>query len=93
VPRQIVDLDTLGMCNMLGMTKAELIQRINKAKVYSTYKPSYNVIFCMLDDDLPHDNPSGSQYQHYHGGKCSTPKPLPGLERAALGGGLPIDNC
>jgi len=40
VPRQIKDLDTLALCEMLSITKEELIASINKAKAYSYYKPS-----------------------------------------------------
>ncbi len=40
VPRQVKDLDTLGLCNLLSITKADLIERIEKARKYSPYKPS-----------------------------------------------------
>ena len=40
VPRQIKDLDTAAFCALLKIQKEDLIERINKAKKYSYYKPS-----------------------------------------------------
>ena len=40
VPRQIKDLDTAGLCMLLNINKANLEERLAKAKHYSYYKPS-----------------------------------------------------
>jgi penicillin-binding protein 2 len=40
VPRQVKDLDTLDLCNILDISKKEFIERMLKVKTYSRYKPS-----------------------------------------------------
>jgi penicillin-binding protein 2 len=40
VPREIKDIDTLGFCNLLGITKEYFIKQVEKAKVYSPRLPS-----------------------------------------------------
>lgn len=40
VPRQIKDLDTMLLCDLLEISKEQLITSINNAKTYSYYKPS-----------------------------------------------------
>jgi penicillin-binding protein 2 len=40
VPREIKNIDTLGFCNLLGITKEYFIKQIEKAKVYSPRLPS-----------------------------------------------------
>ncbi len=40
IPRQIKGLDTLDLCNILDISKADFIERMKKIKVYSRYKPS-----------------------------------------------------
>ena len=40
VPRQVKDLDTLGLCALLNITREDFEERLHKAKVYSTYKPT-----------------------------------------------------
>lgn len=43
IPRQAKGIDTMGLCNLLGMTKEEFLNRfeeIKKQKGYSTYKPN-----------------------------------------------------
>lgn len=39
-PREVRDFDTTYFCELLDITKPELIEGINKAKDYSWYKPS-----------------------------------------------------
>lgn len=39
-PREVNDFDTLLLCNLLDVEKAQLIERIEKAQKYSRYKPS-----------------------------------------------------
>lgn len=41
IPRQIKNLDTLLLCNLLNMTREEFDKRLNKAKKYSMYAPSF----------------------------------------------------
>ncbi len=40
IPNQLSEFDTLEMCEMLNLTKEQVIQRLSKAKAYSYYKPS-----------------------------------------------------
>lgn len=40
VPREIKNIDTLGFCNLLGITKEYFIKQLEKAKVYSPRLPS-----------------------------------------------------
>jgi len=40
VPRQMSSFDTLALCQMLHISKKELIRSLTKAKRYSRYKPS-----------------------------------------------------
>ncbi len=40
VPRQVVDLDTTALCELLDIDEEEFNERLNKAKRYSPYKPS-----------------------------------------------------
>ena len=40
VPREIKNIDTLGFCNLLGITKEYFIKQVEKAKVYSPRLPS-----------------------------------------------------
>lgn len=40
IPRQIKDLDTMALCKLLKITREEFNDRLYKAKLYSTYKPS-----------------------------------------------------
>ena len=40
VPRMVKDLDTLGLCNLLGISRQDFEERLYNAKVYSPYKPS-----------------------------------------------------
>jgi penicillin-binding protein 2 len=39
-PKQVIDLDTLGFCNLLNITKAEFDEKLASAKAYSYVKPS-----------------------------------------------------
>jgi penicillin-binding protein 2 len=40
IPRQIKDLDTVLLCELLQITREDFDKQLNKAKTYSTYKPS-----------------------------------------------------
>ena len=40
VPREIKNIDTLGFCNLLGITKEYFIKQVEKAKIYSPRLPS-----------------------------------------------------
>lgn len=40
IPRQIKDLDTVYLCKLLKITKEDFEERLEKAKIYSQYKPS-----------------------------------------------------
>ena len=40
VPRQVKEIDTLQLCELLGMTKETFINKLIQAKKYSRYKPS-----------------------------------------------------
>jgi len=40
IPRQIMNLDTVLLCKLLTLTTEEFNQRLQKAKKYSSYKPS-----------------------------------------------------
>ena len=40
IPREIKDLDTLELCNLIKIDKSEFIKKIEKSKVYSPYLPS-----------------------------------------------------
>lgn len=40
IPQQIEAFDTLEFCNMLNLTKEQVISRLNKAKSYSRFKSS-----------------------------------------------------
>lgn len=40
VPKDVKDIDTLGFCKLLKITKEEFIKKIEKAKVYSPRLPS-----------------------------------------------------
>lgn len=40
VPRQVKDLDTLGLCNLLNITREDFEDRLQTAKAYSYYKPT-----------------------------------------------------
>jgi penicillin-binding protein 2 len=52
IPRQLPkDLDTLGLCDLLDITKEEFINRITKAKIYSPYLPS-NLVSQMSVNDF-----------------------------------------
>ena len=39
-PRELEHFDTIAFCNLVEITKEELIAGIKKAREYSTYKPS-----------------------------------------------------
>lgn len=39
-PREVVEFDTLAFCRLLEISKEDLVAGIQKAKSYSTYKPS-----------------------------------------------------
>lgn len=40
IPREIKDLDTLELCNLIKIDKSEFLKKIEKSKVYSPYLPS-----------------------------------------------------
>lgn len=40
IPREVVPLDTLEFCDLLGISKEKFIQTLNKARVYSPRLPS-----------------------------------------------------
>lgn len=40
VPRRMKEMDTVAFCDLLGIDKAYFIEKIQKAKKYSRYKPS-----------------------------------------------------
>ncbi len=40
VPRQVKAFDTIELCNLVGITKEDLILKLKKAKKYSSYAPS-----------------------------------------------------
>ena len=40
IPRQVKDIDTNEFCSLLGITKDDFIERLSKAKQFSTYKSS-----------------------------------------------------
>jgi penicillin-binding protein 2 len=40
IPRQVKDPDTLALCHLIGIHKAEFINRLQKARGYSPYRPS-----------------------------------------------------
>ncbi len=40
IPKQVDTLDTLAFCKLLEIEKVEFVTKFNKAKAYSTYKPS-----------------------------------------------------
>ena len=40
IPRQIKNLDTMALCNLVGITKTEFNEKIAKARAYSPYVPS-----------------------------------------------------
>lgn len=40
IPREIKDLDTLQLCNLIKIDKEEFIKKIEKSKIYSPYLPS-----------------------------------------------------
>ena len=39
-PREMKPFDTLSFCRIVGVEKGELVNEINKAKIFSRYKPS-----------------------------------------------------
>ncbi len=41
IPRQVKNLDTNYFCTLLGITKEDFIKKMEKAKKYSTYAPSF----------------------------------------------------
>lgn len=40
IPRQVKEMDTLDLCNLLGITKEVFITKLKEARAFSTYKPS-----------------------------------------------------
>jgi len=50
VPRELKDFDTLKLCSLIEMPKAELISSLQAAKRYSRYKPSTLVKQIPADD-------------------------------------------
>jgi penicillin-binding protein 2 len=40
IPRQVKPFDTLELCKLIGITKEELINKLQKAREYSPYAPS-----------------------------------------------------
>jgi penicillin-binding protein 2 len=40
IPRQVKNPDTLTLCHLIGIDKAEFISRLQKARNYSPYRPS-----------------------------------------------------
>ena len=40
IPRQVKDIDTMEFCSLLGISKASFIDKITKARQFSTYKSS-----------------------------------------------------
>lgn len=40
IPRQLEPFDTAEFCELLSLTKKQVVQRLDKAKEYSRYKPS-----------------------------------------------------
>ncbi len=49
IPRQIKDLDTLAICRLFKLTKEDFEQRLEKAKQYSSYKPT--LFFKMISQE------------------------------------------
>ena len=40
VPKQLKEIDTVAFCSLLDIDKTTFIEKVNKAKAYSRYKPS-----------------------------------------------------
>lgn len=40
IPKQVVDIDTMALCNLLSITKEEFSKRLTEAREYSARKPS-----------------------------------------------------
>jgi penicillin-binding protein 2 len=40
IPRQVKNIDTLALCNLLGISREDFEKQLKKAKHYSYYKPS-----------------------------------------------------
>lgn len=40
IPKQVKHLDTIGFCRLIGIEKADFIERMEKARKYSVYRPS-----------------------------------------------------
>ena len=40
IPRQVKNPDTMALCHLIGIDKAEYINRLQKARSYSPYRPS-----------------------------------------------------
>jgi len=40
IPRQVKNPDTMALCHLIGIDKAEFINRLQKARSYSPYRPS-----------------------------------------------------
>lgn len=40
IPRQVKNIDTASLCSLVGITHDEFVQKIKKARAYSTYAPS-----------------------------------------------------
>lgn len=40
IPRQVKAFDTLDFCRLLGIEKEDLVERLKKARKYSSYRPS-----------------------------------------------------
>ncbi len=40
IPRQVKNPDTMALCRLIGIDKAEFISRLQKARKYSPYRPS-----------------------------------------------------
>ncbi|MEI6820773.1 MAG: penicillin-binding protein 2 [Bacteroidota bacterium] len=40
IPNQVKEIDTLELCNLVGITKDDFIQKLEKSREYSSYSPS-----------------------------------------------------
>jgi len=40
IPNQVKEIDTLELCNLVGITKDDFIEKLEKSREYSTYSPS-----------------------------------------------------
>ena len=63
IPRQAKNIDTLSLCKLLNISKADYIERMTKAKKYSWYKPS--IFFGQITKE--EHGPIAEVLYNYHG--------------------------